>query len=54
MNSCIDDFEGGLSAQFNDIEAPDLGDIIEEVTILRADIYSLTKSNILSIPLVIP
>lgn len=53
VDTCIYAFEGQVSAQFNNIEAHDLGEIIEKVSILQADIFSLTESNIPTNPLVL-
>lgn len=50
----IDTFERWVSARFSDIVAPDLGEIWEEVAILRARVHSLTESQILYIPSFIP
>lgn len=47
-------FESWVSAQFDDIEAPDVGKIWKEVAILRVEVLFFNDSLILVIPSVIP
>lgn len=53
MHIHVDDFEVRISLQFSDIEAPNLGDITEEVDTLCAEIRSLVESHSPTIPQVI-
>lgn len=50
----VDAFNGRVLARYSNIEAPNLGEIQEEVATLRVEVHSLTRSHILAIPPVMP